>query len=135
MQMRRTLENFASWISLFAILMASFGPSVSHATAAEKSDQSWGEICSVAGTKLVKVSSTADPAAFQSTTPAKDALQVHHCPLCSGNGKAWAMTAQVVPASPALLSGYSFLVPALDSPESLVAWAVPHSRAPPVLAS
>jgi hypothetical protein len=128
MGMNKVTRRFAAWIACFAILFAALAPSISHAMAASFGE-TWAEICSVAGPKLVKVAIdetvSADPMSEKIT-------HFEHCPFCATHGGSFA-----------LLSGSSISIPQLEpvsthpflffqAPSPLPIWTSAQSRAPPV---
>lgn len=122
-------RRLIAWIATFAILLSALAPSISHAVALAKGEKSlWVEVCSVAGSKLVKVGDAGDPA-----TPAKKPAGMEHCPFCSTH----AGSAGILPGAgivlPAALG--KPVVPTLyyQSPRPLFSWAPAQSRAPPAL--
>jgi hypothetical protein len=127
MVMKTITRRFAAWIACFAMLFAALAPSVSHAMSAARGD-TWTEVCSAAGIKLVKAIDA------QADTADADQAPVHleHCPFCATH-----------PASVALLPGSAWSVPLIagrdtypplffQSPRRLAAWTPAQSRAPPV---
>ena len=131
MQMTLFHRRFAAWAACLAILMSALAPSVSHALALARGvDIAWMEVCSVAGTKLVK----ADISAKTADAPASHELlaQAGHCAYCNTYAASFALPPA---ASPVFLAGdRNRLRPFLSyrSPRPLAPWTVAHSRAPPV---
>ncbi len=111
---------------LFATLM----PSISHAVATARGVV-WTEICSVAGTRLVKVDSGAGVVIDQSDSAA---VHVQHCPFCATHADGLAMlpSSRVVFSLPAAAAPYPRLY--YQSPHPLPVWTAAQSRAPPALA-
>ena len=125
MVMHTTIRRFAAWIACFAILFAALAPSVSHAMAAARGD-TWTEICSAAGIKMVKVEDSADAK--------QTSRHLEHCPFCATH-----------PAPVALLPSSAGSMPLLEgrdthpslffqSPSPLAIWTLAQSRAPPAAA-
>ena len=125
MVMHTIIRRFAAWIACFAILFAALAPSVSHAMAAARGD-TWTEICSAAGIKLVKAD---NPDNAEQTSK-----HLEHCPFCATH-----------PSSVALLPGSAWSMPLLEgrdthpslffqSPSPLAIWTLAQSRAPPAAA-
>jgi hypothetical protein len=130
MQMNLFTRRFAAWAACLAILMSALAPSVSHALAlARGSDIAWMEVCSVAGTKLVK----ADVGVKKADAPTThDAMgQAGHCPFCSTHAASFALPSAASPAFQ--LTGSARMRPLLfyQSPQPLAIWTDAHSRAPP----
>ncbi|MEJ7806349.1 MAG: DUF2946 domain-containing protein [Telluria sp.] len=120
-------RRFAAWIACCAMLFAALAPSLSHAMAAARGD-TWTEICSAAGIKLVKVAhGQGDPTDAQ---PTQNHLE--HCAFCATH-----------PSSVSLPPGSGWSMPLIDggdtrpslffqSPSPLAIWTLAQSRAPPV---
>jgi hypothetical protein len=130
MQMNLFTRRFAAWAACLAILMSALAPSVSHAMAlARGSDIAWMEVCSVAGTKLVK----ADISGKKADAPAThDTLgQAGHCPFCSTHGASFALPPAASPAFQ--LTESTRMRPLLfyQSPQPLPIWTDAQTRAPP----
>lgn len=116
---RRTLHV---WIALMAVLFGALAPSISHALAASRNTQAWGEICSAAGT--VKKSPS-------------DTLQHHleHCPYCATQGASSGLP-PTAPAPLAIVAGHDFYPPLFyTAPAPLFSWAAAHPRGPPAFIS
>jgi hypothetical protein len=118
-------RKLTAWIAMFAILLASLAPSISHAISAAKGEL-WMEICTVEGVKFIKFGGGSPE-----TPPVKKTTGLEHCPFCSTHGGA----VGVLPSS-------EFAIPKLDapatmpslfyqSPRPLAIWASAQSRAPP----
>ncbi|MES2297238.1 MAG: DUF2946 domain-containing protein [Pseudomonadota bacterium] len=127
--MTLTLRRYAAWIACCAMLFAALAPSMSRAFAASGGD--WTEICSVNGSKLVKLASVQSGADKLASGAAS---HVEHCPFCATHGGSFA-----------LLPGAAFVLPVLatqnfrpslfyQAPRPLPIWTAAQSRAPPVLA-
>jgi hypothetical protein len=130
MGMKSVTRRFAAWIACFAMLFGALAPSVSHAMSVARGD-TWAEICSVGGVKLVKLGS-------DSSVPADSAKQqsihLEHCPFCATH-----------PGSLALPPGAGFAIILNDTQETLpflflqsahplAIWTAAQSRAPPASA-
>ena len=128
--MKSATRRFAAWIACLAVLFAALSPPIFHALSAARGE-TWAEICSTGGAKLVKISggegATSDPATGPSS-------HLEHCPFCATHG-----------GSLALLPGASVAAPLLDvqnshpflfyqSPRPLPIWTAAQSRAPPAQA-
>jgi hypothetical protein len=131
MQMNSFTRRVAAWAACLAILMSALAPSVSHALASARGmGIAWMEVCSVAGTRLVK----ADPGMEKANEPTQhDASgQAGHCPFCSTHDASFALP----PPASALFNvdGSTRLRPPLfyQSPRPLPIWTNAQSRAPPV---
>ena len=93
-------------IALFAIIFASFAPSISHAVAAQNGTNSFTqEVCSASGKKIsIQVVTTkgqqlsVDFAVKQSAQPKNIAMHLEHCPFCGGQ-----FSAATLPASNAAI--------------------------------
>jgi hypothetical protein len=122
--MTRFTRHLTAWIACMTMLFAAMAPSIAQAMSAARGN-AWTEVCTVAGTKLVKLDAQpADPATEQS-------LHLKHCPFCATH----ADVAAPFPAS-------SIAIPALDAPNAypalfyqshrpLAIWRTAQSRAPP----
>lgn len=128
--MKKVTRRFAAWIACFAMLFAALAPSVSHALSISRGE-TWFKICSVGGTKFVKVSvdqgAIADPAKQESIH--LDHLE--HCPFCVTYAGSFALPPN---AGFAILlietqDTHPFLF--FQSPHPLAIWTVAQSRAPP----
>lgn len=129
--MSKLTRQLTAWIACFAILVAAFAPSISHAISTAKSPGlGWVQVCSHNGTKLVKVANKQNPA---SSTPAGKGAHVEHCSFCFTHG-----------GSIGLPPTAGFILPLADgeqslpslyyqSPRPLFIWASAQSRAPPVV--
>lgn len=103
------------------MLFAALAPSIAHAMSASRGE-TWAEICSVAGTKFVKVD--AGPVKQQT-------LHLEHCPFCATHAGSYALPPQPR-FSIALLDApeaHPFLF--FRSPRPLSVWTTAQSRAPP----
>lgn len=127
--MNRLTQDLAAWIACFAILMALFAPTISHALAENARGASETEICSTAGIKFIHVDNlqTSD-----SSVPAEHDQHKSHCQFCRAHDG----SAGLPPPSSVLdipVVDASFSHPALfyQSPSSLFIWAAAQSRAPP----
>ena len=125
--MNRITRRFAAWIACCAMLFAALAPSVSHALSMAQGDI-WSEICSVGGSKFVKLSVDQDASAAPAT---EDAIHVEHCPFCATH------TEPLV-----LPPNAGFILPLIDTqdthpflffqaPRPLAIWTAAQSRAPP----
>ena len=131
MQMNLFTRRIAAWAACLAILMSALAPSVSHALASARGvNIAWMEVCSVAGTRLVKaeigIEKADDPAQHDASA------QANHCPFCSTHAASFALPP---PASPLFhLDSSIRLRPPLfyQSPRPLPIWTQAQSRAPPV---
>ncbi len=110
------------------MLFAALAPSIAHAMSASRGE-AWAEVCSVAGTKLVKTNFTVDAAAADPVK--RQTLHLEHCPFCSLAPGAFALlptgTAIVIPA---LVTPDSHPFPFFRSPRPLSIWTTAQSRAP-----
>lgn len=122
------MRRFAAWIACFAMLFAALAPSISHALSMSRGE-TWTEVCSVGGAKLVQVSvaqgDIADPAR-------EDAIHLEHCPFCATHAGSLAL---LPPAGFTILliethQTHPFLF--FRSPHPLPIWTDAQSRAPPV---
>ncbi len=131
MGMNRITRQFSAWIACFAILVAAFAPSISHALSAAKgSGAAWIEICSIDGAKLVKLGDEQNPT---SPAPVEKAMHAEHCPFCFTHAE----SVGPLPAAEFIIPviGGTQLHPLLyyQSPRPLFIWAAAQSRAPPAI--
>jgi len=131
MIIRQRAQRFTAWIACFAILLASFAPSISHALPAAKETAGFlGEICSADGAKFIKLG---DSLGSKTSTPAQKNLHFEHCPFCSSHAGSIGLLPSAGFQLP-LLSGHSLKPPLFyQSPHPLFVWTSARSRAPPAL--
>lgn len=125
--MKRITRRFSAWIACCTILFAALAPSISHAVAATRG-QTWAEICSVAGAKLVQVSSDESGVAGPVT---KEALHLEHCPFCATHAGAFALLPGAGVAIPLVDTQQTHPSLFFQSPHPLPIWTTAQSRAPP----
>ncbi len=130
MWMKRTRKKLTAVIAVFAILLVSLAPSISHALAAANGNSEiWVEICSATGSRMVKLDDTALP---DPGKPEPAASHVANCLYCLTHVDSLAPlpeTRIVVP----VLSLETDLPPLyFNSPRPLFIWAKGQPRAPPV---
>lgn len=119
------------WVACCVILLGGLAPTLSPAFAADVPD-GWIEICSVTGSKLVRVDAgdALSPGAADPGDSRAHALE--HCPYCSTH----TTVPGLPPTAPAglILDAQEHRVPALflAAPRTLFAWAIAQSRAPPL---
>ncbi len=125
------MRQLTAWIACFAVLLAALAPSVSRAIAAANGSSSvWAEICSIAGSKLVKVGAEQKP---DSSSPAEKGFNFEHCPFCFTHAGSVGLPPTASVALP-VISGKQPLPPLYyQSPRPLFLWAAAQSRAPPVI--
>lgn len=126
MRWHRATRVLTSWIALAAFLVAVLAPSVSHALGT-KGEDSWIEVCTMAGSKWVQPE---DPL-IDHAPLSGNAHAFEHCPYCSHHANAI-----LVPGVPAVLApalSLSELQPTafLVAPHTLFAWVTAQPRAPP----
>jgi len=118
---------FAAWLASIAMLFAALAPSMSQAMAVMSGD-TWTEICSTGGTRIVKVTSATGDVADHAPS---DVGHVDHCPLCATHAGSFALP-----------PGAGYSVPLIDtrethpflffqSPQPLATWNRAQARAPP----
>ena len=108
--MSKKLFKLMHKIALFAIIFASFAPSISHAVAAQNGTNSFTqEVCSASGKKIsiqvvttkgqqLSVDFALKQSPQQSTQPKNIAMHLEHCPFCGGQ-----FSAATLPASNAAI--------------------------------
>ncbi|MFE8644299.1 DUF2946 domain-containing protein [Sphingomonas sp. NCPPB 2930] len=121
-------KRILSWVACLAILMSSLAPAISHALRAG-SGGNWIEVCSVTGSKLVRVDDGAGKTAPD--LPSHNLLD--HCPYCALHATAFAPPPAPMAGLPA--SALSFELPPLflSAPRTLHAWRTSRPRGPPAL--
>jgi hypothetical protein len=123
MGMNRITRRIVACIACWAMLFAALAPSLAQATAGSKADF-WAEICSVGGTRLVKLS--VDQAG-------QDMVHVKHCPFCATHADAVTMPQSAGFVLPVLQLPESYPFLFFHAPRPLQAWTVAQSRAPPAV--
>lgn len=121
-------ERFISWIACFAILMSALAPAISQALRGGSPD-TWAEVCTTLGAKLVLV----DGGAADKSSPGAPSDHLsQHCPYCSLHS-----TVGLPPtaATSIALQPLAYAVPRLflAAPRTLHAWVSAQPRAPPQL--
>ena len=127
MRLRTHTQRRTTWIAVLAILMMAFAPLLSQAFGANSSS-AWAEVCSVYGTKWVKV----DPGTTDPQPSPASGHPLDHCPYCSLHASTLGMPpAPLVSLPPAV----QHAVPQafLAAPRTLHAWRTAQARAPPFL--
>lgn len=80
----RSTHRLAAWIACIAMAMSALAPTVSHAlpsiTGAGAGAPGWVEVCTLAGSKWVKLDAAADP--VQPSAP-QASHTIEHCPYCA----------------------------------------------------
>ncbi|WP_426104632.1 DUF2946 domain-containing protein [Massilia sp. TSP1-1-2] len=120
--MNTITRRFAAWIACFAMLFAALAPSAAQAMAASRGD-TWTEICSAAGVKMVK----ADGADAQQVS-----VHLEHCPFCATHAPAIALLPGTASSMPLLKGRDTHPSLFFQSPSPLAIWTLAQSRAPPV---
>jgi hypothetical protein len=111
----RSTHRLAAWLAFIAMAMSALAPTVSHALRSiagaglGSGAPGWVEVCTLAGSKWVKLDAAADPA--QQPAAPQAAHTVEHCPYC------------------ALHAG----LPVWPAAEAVRWWAPPVAAAPPAL--
>lgn len=116
----------AAWIACLAMLFAALAPSVSQAMSAAPGN-TWTEICSIGGSKFVKVASDAGDLSHHTKSNGR---HVEHCPLCATDTGSLALTPSAgfsIPLETQETHPFLFF----QSPRPLAIWTVAQSRAPP----
>ncbi len=125
--MNNITRHLAAWIASFAILFAALAPSISHAMSGS-SGGIWAEICSIAGTKYVKVDSGQVDQADQ---PGPSAVHLKHCPYCATHAGSFALPPDAAHMPPLLSLQETRPQLFYQAPYPLPAWTTAQSRAPP----
>lgn len=127
MGMKRVTRRFAAWIACIAMLFAALAPSISQAMSAVPAG-AWTEICSVSGTKFVKVTSDQGEVSHHGKS---DLGHVEHCPLCATHAGSFALPPTAGFSIPLINTQETHPFLFLQSPHPLAIWTVAQSRAPP----
>jgi hypothetical protein len=128
MGMHPRFRRFAAWLANFAILLAAFAPTVSHAMAAARGGASWVEICTTAGPAIVKLNGDQAPNAPKNAP----ASHLEHCPFCFPHAGAAGLPPAVA-ALPVTVGSYALPELFYRAPRPLFAWAAGQPRAPPAV--
>jgi hypothetical protein len=128
MRIDRMTRCFAAWLASIAMLFAALAPSMSQAMAVASGD-TWTEICSMGGTRFVKVASTTGDVSDHAPS---DAGHVDHCPLCATHAGSFALPPGAGYSIPLIdtQQTHSFLF--FQSPYPLAIWKRAQARAPPL---
>lgn len=124
-------KRLTTWVALLAVLMMAFAPLMSQAFGA-RSASGWAEICSVYGSKWVKIDAgSTDPQPSPAAPTSGHPLD--HCPYCSLHASAVGM-----PPAPLVVhavASYREVPPAfLQAPRTQHVWLSAQPRGPPFLA-
>lgn len=137
MQFFRAFKSTFAQIACLAILLNAIAPTLSHAFAADQTEQtSWMQVCTVAGIKLIPLSIN-DPPTESSTQPSSSnnmVMSMEHCAYCFNHAGTWALLTST--ETKISIPDLSYQLPPLfyHSPRPLFAWASSNPRAPPALA-
>lgn len=127
--MKRTRKKVAATVAVFAILLASLAPSISHAlAAAHGNSEVWVEICSVTGSRMVKLDTgeLPDPA-----KPEPAASHVANCLYCLTHAGSFGLPPETRLVIPVLSLETDHPPLYFSSPRPLFIWAAGQARAPP----
>jgi hypothetical protein len=128
MNIQGNRRRFAAWLACFAVLLAALAPSISHAVSALKGQAAWVEVCTAAGTALVKLPGEQVP------DQPRPNLHAEHCVFCGSHAGAFALPAGdislTVPVAP---GGGAMPTLYYRAPSPLFVWAAGQPRAPPVI--
>lgn len=127
MRMSHAMQRLTLCIAMCAILMTALAPSISHAIAAASNvPNAWSEICSVDGSKLVKLSGDQQPPA-----PVNHTTHFEHCPFCMMYAVNFGMSLSAGLKLPVL--EVTHITPTLfyQASRPLFAWTTAQPRAPP----
>ena len=128
MRIDRMTRCFAAWLASIAMLFAALAPSVSQAMAV-MSEDTWTEICSMSGTRFVKV--TAATGDVSDYAPS-DAGHVDHCPLCATHAGSFALPPGAGCSIPLIDTRETHPFLFFQSPQPLAIWHLAQARAPPL---
>jgi hypothetical protein len=125
MQTLRVRRAIAIWLAAVAVFFGALAPSISHAVGAGHSS-TWVEICSLQGTKLVRVGD-----GDREPIPVTKHL-LEHCPYCSLHMPSLALPPSG--SSPLVLLDLrdDFPVAFFSASRTLYAWVSAQPRAPPL---
>lgn len=117
-----------TWVAILAVLMMALAPLVSQAFGA-RSASGWAEICSVYGSKWVKVDAGS---ADRQPTPVSG-HPLDHCPYCSLQAGALGMPPAPLVVEP-IASYREAPLAFLQAPSTPHVWRTAQPRGPPFLA-
>jgi Protein of unknown function (DUF2946) len=130
MSRMRSVDRWARWVALLALMLATLAPSIAHALHhARGATIPWSQLCSATGNKRAVFEQSLDGSG---STLQTDAFE--HCPFCALHLGGWAPP----PTAPALALRADLraaATPARPQPQRRrFAWLAAPSRAPPLLA-
>ncbi|MES2026962.1 MAG: DUF2946 domain-containing protein [Pseudomonadota bacterium] len=129
MRMTKATHRFATWIACFAILLASLAPSISHAVAAAKgAPNAWVEICTVEGSKMMKVDGDQSQ---QAPAPAEKGTHFEHCAFCLTHAGSFGLPPSADFVMPVVSGDHVLPLLFYQASRPLFAWVVAQPRAPP----
>jgi len=118
----------AAWLASIAMLFAALAPSMSQAMSVMPGN-TWTEICSMSGTRFVKV--TAATGDVSDHAPS-DAGHVAHCPLCATHAGSFALPPGAGYSIPLIDTRETYPFLFFQSPYPLAIWHRAQARAPPL---
>ena len=128
MGMKLVTRRLLAWIACLAMLFAALAPSMSHAMTSVQGD-TWAEICTAGGAKMVKVGAGQD---ITSGLQTPDALHLEHCPFCATHAGATAPPPSAGFVLPLVVTQAAFPSLYFHAPRPLPVWTAAQSRAPPL---
>lgn len=127
MQWSRSLRTVTARVAIFAVLLGSLMPTLSHAVRSGGSE-SWFEVCSTLGTKWV----AAGDANASETAPAPTQLQPgEHCPYCKLHASGLGLPPAPISIAAAPLLRFEVLGSLPSTARTRFAWVIAQPRAPP----
>jgi hypothetical protein len=117
--------RLATWIAIFAILLAALAPSVARALSSPQKAMPWTDICSVGGPQV------AHDAAPASGSGQHEGMGLKHCPFCLTHAGQFALPAVTPDVFPTADSCVEAFPPSAAIPSPRFIRAAAQPRAPP----
>ena len=105
-------SKFASWLAIFAVLVASFAPTISQAMPADnQANVIYQKVCTEHGTKII-------PVELPSSSHQDDGMLVHagHCAFCCTSAHTPIVSSNSISFVVAVIESQAWVLPAYDSP-------------------
>ncbi|RQO53478.1 DUF2946 domain-containing protein [Paucibacter sp. KBW04] len=128
MPFSQKIKTLISWIASCAILLMALAPALSHALQT-KAPAGWVEVCTLAGTKWVKLDGSSTGSSEQEQ-PGSTSMK--HCPCCANPAPSLGLPPTSSSSTPLLHLGFAVPELFLLAPRPLFAWAPSQARAPPL---
>jgi hypothetical protein len=121
------ISRRTAWLAVFAVLLNTFAPLISHANAS-KSSGTWIEVCTAGGVEHVDV---ADGPGNAQDTPATGGSGAH-CPYCLPHGASFGLPPATPLSVPVVAAAHAAQSPGDSTCRLLLLWAAHQPRAPPL---